>query len=275
MEKNRTTIKVKKLGLKFRHIYALIMIAVTSFFAWHAFDLLVLTPARQTGRAPLGDRMAEIELLEDFWLRETEEFGATLADVDYVEVIWTGGPVVYVSVRVFADTPLSYARVAARDIVEYFVVASNNVAMQYDLQVVLSTGIIAERNELGVVIDGVLYENQAAVIRHVHEYNARFAERTLAHAELYPSQANFDRAEGNINRVLNESIVEVLGAAGLAELRNRLNAIVVSQLTPEDEDYVYLPWYQPSLQIEQSQIADFPNWGTWNNDRNQIIWRRR
>ena len=251
------------------------MIAVTGFFAFHVLNLLVLTPQRQTGQAPLGYRMEYIEHLEDFWLREVEDFGATLADVDYVDVVWTGGPVVYVSVRVFADTPLSYARHAAREVVEYFIETSGGVARQYNIQVVLSTGLIAERNEFGVVIDGVLYENQAAVIRHVHEYNAGFAERTLAHAELYPSQANFDRAYGNINRVLNESIVEVMGASGLAELRARLNAIEICQLTPEDEDYVYLPRYLPTLQIEQSWIADFPNWGAWNNERNQIIWRRR
>lgn len=277
MEKNRATIKMRKFGFKFRHLYALIMIAVTGFFAWHAFDLLVLTPARLTGNAPLGYRMDEIDYMEDFWMREVEEFGATLLDVDYVEVIWMGGPVIYVSIRVFPDTPLSYARRDAREIIEYFIDITGGIATQYNLQVVLSHGVIAERDERGIVVDGILYHNQAAVIRHVHEYNAGFAERTLAHAEIYPSQANFDRAYGNINSFLRASIIEVVGESGLRDLQARLDAIEIFTVNLEDEDEdndeeVYMPWYQPTLQIEQSRISEFPNWGAWSNDNNRIIW---
>ena len=267
MEKNRATIKLKKFNLRFRHIYALIMIAVTSFFAWHAFDLLVLTPARMTGQAPLGYRMSDIEDMEDFWMREVEEFGATLDNVDYVEVVWTGGPVIYVIVHVFDDASLSYARRDGREILEYFIEITNDVALQYNLQIVLFRGELSE----------VLEENQAAVIRHVHEYNAGFAERTLAHAEANPNQANFDRAYGNTNSVLRESIIEVWGEDGLREMQARLDAIEIFTVNLEDEDAdndeeVYMPWYPHSLQIEQSRISEFPNWGTWSNEHNRIIW---
>lgn len=278
MEKNRATFKFKKLNLRFRHIYALIMIAVTSFFVWHVFDLLVLTPMRQAGQAPLGYRMSDIEYMEDFWMREVEEFGATLDNVDYVEIVWTGGPVIYIIVHVFGDSSPSYARRDGREIIEYFIEITDGVALQYNLQIVLFEGVIAERDERGVVVGGVLYDNQVAVVRHVHEYNAGFAERTLAHAERYPSQANFDRAYGNINRVLNASILEVVGESGLRELRDRLNAIEIFTINLDDEEVdedaeeVYMPWYPYSLQIEQSRISEFPNWGAWSNDHNRIIW---
>jgi len=282
MEKNRATFKFKKLNLRFRHIYALIMIAVTGFFAWHAFDLLVLTPRAMTGNAPLGHRMSDIEYMESFWLREVEEFGATVESVDYVEVIWGGGPVIYVVVHVLDHAPLSYGRWAADVILRYFIDITNGIATQYNLQVVLFRGELAE----------ILEENQAALVRHVHEYQAGFAERTLAHAEIYPNQANFDRAYGNINRVLRASIIEVMGESGLRALQARLDAIEIFTVNPyaepatggaqydeynEDEDdedieEVYMPWYPYTLQIEQSRISDFPNWGAWSNERNRIIW---
>ena len=272
MEKNKTTFKARK-WLKFRHVYMFIMLGVTAYFAFHVLNLLVLMPRQQLGVVAHGYRLAELEPLADYWLRETEDFGATLDDVDYVEVTWLGGPVVYISVRVEEGTERRPAERATAEIVNYLIETSGGVARQYDLQVVASYGVIAERDEFGVVIDGALYHNQEAVVGHVHQFNHDFAIRTLRHAERYPSQANVSRAEGNINSVLNDSILEVAGEEGLAELRARLAEIEIIELDPEDEDYEYMPWYQGTLQVNRSRISVFPRWGSWSNERNRIIWR--
>ena len=290
MRNNEINLRVPRVvkGLKFRHLYTLIMLAVTAFFVWHVVDLLVLTPRAQTGTTPMGYRMAEIEPLEEFWLREVEDFGATVEGIDYVEVFWNGGPVVYLSVRVEPGTSLHDAQRVALPVVEYFINASSEIALQYNLQIVLSSGIIAERDEIGNVISGVLYENQAAVIAHFHAYRASFAERVLAHAEIYPSIANVERATININATLNRSILETWGEEGLAELRERLAAIEVIGIPDIDyenldgdddevpdydaEDEDYIPVYPGFLQIEQSNISDFPIWGAWCNQRSRIIW---
>jgi len=285
MVNNRKKHKGKK-RLKFRHIYALIMLLVTAYFVWHVVDLLAFAPNRDRGVIALGYRMDEIQPLEESWLTATETFGATLSNVDYVSIFWNSGPVVYVSVRVHWGTALDHARGAATEIVEHFIAVSNEVALQYNIQVVVSYGDTEEQ----------MAENQAALVRFVHEYNHGFAERTLAWAEQYPSQANFERARYNINSRLIASIREIVGEGGLQGMRARLDAIeVVDQVGDgygdyedgaygnedegnEDEDSsssTLMPSYPGVLQIPRSHLTDFPNWGTWNNQRSRIIWNER
>jgi len=285
MVNNRKKHKGKK-RLKFRHIYALIMLLVTAYFAWHVVDLLVFAPNRDRGVIALGYRMDEIQPLEESWINATETFGATLGDVDYVSIFWNSGPVVYVSVRVHPGTMLDHARSAATEVVEHFIAVSNDVVLQYNIQVVVSYGDTTAQ----------MAENQAALIQFVHEYNHGFAERTLAWAEQYPSQANFERARYNINNRFTTSIREVVGEGGLQTMRVRLDAIeVVDQMGDgygyieyEDTEYgnedagdeaedtpTQMPSYPGVLQIPQSHLTDFPNWGTWNNEHSRIIWNER
>ena len=267
-----------KRRLKFRHIYGLILFGLTVYFAWSVIDLLVLTPSRNTGIVALGARMENIDPLEDSWMNATENFGATLTDVDYVSLFWNTGPVVFVNVRFEPGISRSDARQIARDVVEYFIEVSNEVARQYDIQIVISYGDISyiddEGNRAGILVD-----NQNAVVQHVHEYNFNFAEATLAWAENYPSNTNVTRASGNINSRFTNSIREIVGEEGLERMRARLAAIDVviepargEEEDDEDEDFERMPEYPRSAQIEQSNISDFPNWGTWCNDSSRIIW---
>ena len=274
MEKNKKTFKGRK-RLKFRHIYALIMLGVTAYFAWHVLDLLVLTPRQQIGQAVHGYRMNELEPLADYWLREAEEFGATLDVVDYVEITWLGGPVVYISVRIFEGTERRPGERAAGEILNYLNNISGGVATQYNLQVVLSHGLIAQRDEDGIIIDGALLDNQAAVIEHVHQFNHDFAVRTLRHAERHPSDENVARAAGNINRFLRASIVETVGEDGLIELQNRLDAIEITEFDYDGDGEAdeYVPRYQGVFQVRRSRISTFQRWGAWSNEQNRIIWR--
>ena len=268
MEKNRKQHKGKK-WLKFRHVYTVIMLLITAYFAWHVIDLLVITPRQQTGTLALGYRMENIQDLENSWMTATENFGMTLDQVDDISVFWNTGPVVFVSIQFESGTERRDARGTATEVIEYFIEVSNEVALQYDIQVVISDGDAAEQRG----------EHHDAVVAHVHEYNLDLVERILTHAEQYPSEYNVHRAYRNINAFAN-SIRNVNGEEGLEEMRTR-HAVIEVVVEPdgyEEDEYgeetevETLPRYPGERQIPPSNITDFPNWGTWNNDRSRIIW---
>lgn len=265
MERNIKQNK-RKFRLKFRQIYALFLFLVTAILAWHVVNLLVLTPMRETGVLAHGYRMENIQPLEKSWMRESENFGETLNQVDYVSIFWNIGPVVFVNVRVEPETNLSDARSAATEIVEHFIEASNEVLLYYDIQVVVSYGDVAQQRR----------ENQEAVNQHVHEYNHNIVEAILAHAEEWPSEYNVHRAQTNINNVFTNSIKAAVGEEGLEDMRARLEAldVVVEEVEHEnDENQEFMPRFpRVTRQITQSNIADFPNWGTWDNNRSRMIW---
>ena len=260
MERNSKQLKRKK-WLKFRHVYAFFLLALTVYLAWHVLNLLVFAPVRMREDAALalGDRMENIQDLEQSWLDLTEEFGATLDEVDYVSIHWNAGPVVYVSVRIEPDISRRYARRAARRVIEHFIEVSDEVALQYDIQVVISRGDIAQQR----------IENNAAVEQHVHEYNHSLVEEILAWAEDNPSESNVNRADTNINSVFTNSIIETVGDEGLEEMRARLAAIEVEVL---DEDEDPMQSLAITRRIPYSNISRFPNWGTWCNERSRIRW---
>ena len=265
MKNNGFKLKWKK-RLKFRHIYALVLLGITAFFAWHIIDLLVFTPMRAAGTMILGSRMEEIELLEESWLTDTETFGATVDDVDEVTVFWNQGPVVFLSVRVEPGTSRRDARAASNVVAGHFVEISGGIAEQYDIQVVAFYGDISEQVE----------ENEAALLLHVHEYHHYLVEKIVAHAERYPSDYNVNRAFENID-VFNESITIAAGEGEAALMRQRLDALDVvveyGVVFGEDEDFEPLPRLPRTLyQTPRSNIVRFPIWGTWNNDRSRISW---
>ena len=261
MERNSKQFKRKK-WLKFRHIYALVLLGITVFLVWHVTNLLVITPVRMREAADLalGDRMENIQELEESWKTATKEFGATLEEVEYVTIFWNTGPVVYVSVRLEPDIPRRYARRAARSVIEYFIEVSNEVVLQYDIQVVISRGDIEQQR----------IENNQAVVMHVHEYNHGLVERILAWAETYPSESNVQRAYDNINGAFTNSIEMVVGEEGLEAMRTRLAAIVIEPVGEDDDPMPSYP--ADTRRIPPSEIARLPNWGTWCNERSRINW---
>lgn len=271
MENKNSGIKYKtKKRLKFRHIYALIMIAVTGYLAWEVLDLLVFTPRGATGLA-LGYRMEEITEFDDAWIEAVEAYGMSMDLIEEVSVFWNSGPVVYVIIHVEPGTNFGPARDQANILLEYFIEISDSDILQYDIQVVLTSGGDIEEKAA---------ENQAAVVAHTHQFNYEFAERTLAWAERNPSENNVTRARDNINYSrLRPSIIEVVGEEGFEEMRRRAEAIVIEE--PElDEDGVPLPSiyarpYPNPAQINQSRITEFPRWGTWDETRDRIRWSGR
>ena len=255
MENNTKQHKGKK-WLKFRHVYGFLLFLLTLALAGHAFDLLVLTPRREVGII-LGYRMENIQALEEAWMRETETFGGTLPHVDDVTIFWNTGPVVYVSVRVDPGTSLNDARYVAREVIEFFIEASHEVARQYDIQVVVSYGDVAEQRAA----------NHTAVAQHVHDYHHQLVEAILAHAEQYPNEFNIHRASENLS-AFAYSITVAVGESGLEEMRARLNGLVAVDLAIGNE----MPVYAGERQVPPSNISEFPNWGTWSNERSSISW---
>jgi len=253
--------KMKK-RLKFRHVYAIILMVITAYFAYHVIELLVFTPMRAQGTMILGSRMEEIEPLNEEWLRDTETFGANVNRVDYVSVFWNRGPVVYVNIRLEERTSTSNVREAANTVVGHFVGLAGSVIRPYSIQVVVSYGDIGELRD----------ENQEALIQHVHEYNHEFVESLIRHAQTYPSPRNIDRARNNISDAagnMYESVVIVVGEEGRREMLERINAITPAS----DEDLEEGPMPEHAMrQIPRSEINRFPMWGTWNHRRDRIRW---
>ena len=265
MEKNIKPPHKGKKWLKFRHVYAFILLLLTALLAWHIVNLLILTPMRETGEAVHGSRMDEIQPIEQSWRDDAIAFGASLDDVSYVQIFWRGSPVVYFNVRVEPGTTRRYSRRAARAIVEHFIEVSDDVARQYDLQIAI-TRADSDVQEMRA-------EHHAAVERHVHEYNHSLVEDILAHAEQYPSETNVARARSNIE-VFAASIIAVVDEAGLEEMRARVTALGGGEPEPlEDEDFEPMPSFGADVrQIPRSDISNFPIWGTWDNERSRVIW---
>lgn len=264
MKIKNNDIKIKgKKRLKFRHIYGLIMIVITGIFAFIVLDLLVLQPSNIDGLV-LGIRMDEFEPLENSWLRNTEIYGSSLEYVESVEMFWNSGPVVYLIVNIEQDSSRSNGRRAANDIVEHFIETSNSVALMYDIQVVL----MRENPEFDSLSD-LATANEEALNVHVMEFYYDLVERMVAWAEEYPSEFNISRAEENIG-VFSNFITELTGEDGVRILRSRLSAL---EAVAEGESEEQMPRLPLNLrQIPQSDITRFPNWGTWDNNRNRIIW---
>ena len=265
MEEKKVNIKKRRKKPRFAVIYGIILLITTVALAGHVLYNLWWSPRAETGVPILGYRMDDIPEIDESWLRETEEFGGNQEHVEYVELFPTTGPVIYFNVRIEEGTSRRNARSAATDIVEYFIEISDEVALYYNLQVVVSYGDIAARRA----------ENRAAVAAHVHEYNWSFTESTLEYAERYPSSANVSRAEININIRLTESILIAAGEEELERMRARLAAITV--MTPEQESEMieeqgFIPSYSGIRQVPPTDISDFPIWGVWNNRRSRINW---
>lgn len=269
MEERNRSIKKRKKPLKFTVIYGIILFIATVALAGHVLYHLWWVPRAGAGTPILGYRMDDIPELNESWLRETEAFGGQQQHVDYVELFWNTGPVVYFNVRVLEHTSLSDARLAAADIVAHFIEISHETALDYNLQVVVSYGDIVERRK----------ENQAAVIAHVHEFRWRLAEALLAHAENYPSSDNVSRALNNID-VYENSIIIAAGEAELDDMRSRQAAISVMTAEQEAEwieTHGFVPVYVADhggdiRNVPPSDISEFPNWGVWNRQHSSIDW---
>jgi hypothetical protein len=269
MKEKKVNIKKRRNKPRFAVIYGIILFIATVTLMGHVLYHLWWSPRMETGVPILGYRMSDLSEIDESWLTETEEFGGNQEYVDYVELLWAKGPVIYFNVRVEEETSLRNARLAATEIVEHFIEISDEVALDYNLQVVVSYGDIAQRKE----------ENQAAVTAHVHEYYWSLTEAILAHAEAYPSSANVDRAERNINAFAN-SILLSAGEDELDSMRARHAAIKVMTVDQEAEsvaEHGFIPVYVADhsgdvRRVPPSEISEFPNWGVWNNQRSRIDW---
>lgn len=245
-------------------IYGIILCIATIVLAGAVIYTLWWTPRSATGAPILGYRMEGIAELEESWITQTEDFGGNHEHIDDVKITLTTGPVIYFDVRVIEGTSRRNAREAATVIVEHFIEISDEAALDYNLQVVISYGDIA----------AIIEENQAAVTAHVHEYYWLLTEAILAFAEQVPSSFNVTRAYENINAFEN-SIILAAGEDELARMRSRQEAITV--LTSEEEAARVeaegqIPRYSNPVQVPPTEISQFPNWGTWNTRRSRIDW---
>ena len=267
VERNEKFIKRKKIRKpRFAVIYGIIMfIATCVFVGWVLYDLWWL-PRVETGIPILGYRMDDIPDIDEIWLSRAVEFGNNQDYTDYVDIFWNEGPVIYFNIRVLEETELDDARSVASDIVEYLIEISNQVVLYYNLQAVISYGDIAQRRT----------ENQAAVAYHVHEYNWSLTEAILAHAEEYPSRGNVSRADQNLNTFASSIIISA-GEEELERMQARHEEITAWTDEQEDEwveEHGAIPVYGDGdvRQVPPSEISEFPNWGTWSNQHERMIW---
>ena len=259
------TIQKQKFKWSFFKIYKWILAGISVLLLSHFLIFLWWIPIREAAVTPvLGYRLQGIRPLEANWKRMTEEFANALPLIDEV-TIFESGLTIYFNIRVMPDTSLADARTVADEIVVYFIERSNDVARDYDLQIVVSYGDIAE----------IIAYNEAAVIAHTADFLLDLTEEILTFAENYPTFPNIIRAQENIF-LLNDMFGDVLGAELIANLTARVD--VLDAMTLDDYEALananqgLAPTAQVNRHVPRSNISAFPNWGRWINESNNIRW---
>jgi|GEM_PF-3483695 len=271
MEEKQKTNSKKKFDLtkltKFQ-IYKLVLAGIVGILLLHFLITLWWVPRRDAGSPVLGDRMENIEQLENSWIRDTEAFGNDQSDVNEFSIFWNSGPVVYFNVEVNERVSRSDARSVATEIVAYFVDVSDGVAEDYNLQVVISRA--------GEDLRELRDENHAEVRAHTFAHQYALVEDILAHAEQYPTANNLNQVYRRLNE-FRHVIIELSGEEGLAAMWERHGAVV--ELTAEQEDQLAdqlglsnVPSFRENRRISPTDMSRFPNFGVWNHNRGRIDW---
>ncbi|MCL2560692.1 MAG: hypothetical protein FWE07_09415 [Turicibacter sp.] len=239
-------------------IYVWVLAALSVMLLAYVILMIYIIPTRGSGSPILGYRQEGIEDIESSWISDTEAFGGEQANVDEVTIFYAG-LTVYFNVRVNEGTSLAEARTAAEAIGEFFIDLSDGVATDYDLQFVVSYG---DKDLLRT-------QNQEALIGHVVEHRIKIIDEILTFAQQYNTQANISRVRDNLD-IFGASFPEEI----LADFESRYENLP-DPMTAEQEDAIRdhnnnLPTANVEQSIPQSELADFPNWGTWI--RNRIVW---
>ena len=258
-----TTAKTKKRSQKEVVLYSFIGVlgVISILFAYNVVDYFYLTPMKIAGKPLYGNRTENIVEVADSVVNKAVSYGEDQSGVDEVNIT-VQGPVIYIDVRVSNSTALSTAQKAAEKISDYLIdeinQTSKDSATNYDFQLVVSSGDITKLAE----------ENREAELEHIKENDMRIVDEVVTNAEKYPTAANIQRANANID-LLAKTYKEEAEA-----FRQRIGAL--TELTAEQEEALgEIPTLVVDKNVPTSAITEngYPSWGTIDPDTGKYTWK--
>ena len=255
-----TKAKSKKRSQKKVVFYSFIGV-LSILLAYNVVDYFYLTPIQLAGKPLYGNRMENIVEVADNVVSKAVSYGEGQSGVDEVNIT-VQGPIVYIDVRVSNSTALSTAQKTAEKISDYLMDEMNQTskdsAANYDFQLVVSSGDITKLAE----------ENREAELEHIKENDMRIVDEVVTYAEEYPTAANIQRANANID-LLAKTYKEEAEA-----FRSRINAL--KEYTAEEEEALGdIPTLVVDKNVPTSTITKngYPSWGTIDPDTGNYIWK--
>ena len=234
---------------------------LTVLLAYDALDYFYLAPAKSAGKPLYGDRTENLVTIEDSMISSTRTYGLNQSGVAEVDIL-VNGPIIYIDVRVTPNTDLTMAQASAEKISDYLIDEINKVnkdaAKEYNFQLVVSSGNLIQLAE----------ENRVAELEHIKENDIRIVEEVVAYAEEYPTAANIQRANKNIEVILKPYPEEV------KKFQARVKQLV--EYTAEEEEALgEIPTLTVDKNVPTSTItADgYPSWATIDTETNKYIWK--
>lgn len=228
---------------------------LTILFGYSVLNYFYLEPLKAAGEPIYGYRTENLEPISDTIISKAEQVGVNQTGVEKVNIT-VQGPVIYFDVRVSTGVKLEAAQMAAEAAANEFLSQAGEVANQYTLQLVVSTGDIEELKAT----------NREEELAYVKEHDVAIVELIVADAEKYPTAAKISRAQQNID-IMKNSYPEEADA-----FQARINEL--TELTAEQEEALgEIPELEVDQTIQQSDISNYPSWGAYDKETQTFEWQ--
>lgn len=246
--------KKKEKKLKPVTVFIWILVAITLGFLYVVADYFYFDPLRQSGKPVYGDRLSNLATIDATLLQKIEETGASNEGVSEV-TLSVQGEIVYLSAKVESGLSVKTARQTVESIAKTFIEEAGDSFEGYSLQLVISSGDI----------ETLLTTNREEEEAYIKAHDVSVVEQVVAYTEKYPTAANIERSQANIN-LLNKSYPEEAEA-----FQTRLKGLTV-YTAEEEEKLGDIPTLVVDQTIPTSDIADYPTWGVLDVETSTIQW---
>lgn len=235
--------------------YIGVLAVVTVLFGYNVLNYFYFEPLKAAGQPIYGYRTESLKSISDSLISKVEQVGVNQTGVEKVTVN-VKGPVVYFDVRVSTGVELETAHAAAEATANEFLSQAGEVANDYTLQLVVSTGDIKELKQV----------NREEELAYVKEHDVEIVESIVADAEKYPTAAKINRAQQNID-IMKKYYPEEADA-----FQSRVDAL--TELTAEEQEALgVIPELEVDQTIQQSDISSYPSWGAYDKETQTFKWQ--
>ncbi len=256
-EEAKKTSKKRNLTKKQTVLYSYIgvLAVVTVLFGYNVLKYFYLDPIKVAGQPVYGYRTENLEPISDAIISKVEQVGLSQSGVNEINVK-VQGPVVYFDVRVNDGVDVEKARVVAEAAANEFLSQAGDIANNYTLQLIVSVGDIKT----------LAAENREEELAYIKEHDIAIIELIVANAEKYPTAANIQRAQDNIDLMPKDYSEEA------AAFQARINAL--TELTAEEiEALGEIPYLEVDQTIKPTEISLYPSWGAYDKTTEQFTWQ--
>ena len=236
------------------NLYLATLGVITAGFGYVVVDYFYLDPLQQIGKPVYADRLIDLKPIDSDALELFKQEVSKQEEITNLE-IFPQGEIIYLNLMVDSGMPLEDAQSLATLTSETLIKQLGDSLEGYHLQMIVSSG---DTHEL-------LNLNRELELAYVKEHDIQVVEQVIAYTEEYPTSANIERSQANIN-LLKKSYPEE------AELfQVRLNKL--TPYTAEQEAHLgEIPVLVVDQIIPTSELADFPAWGVVDLEDGNIRW---